>query len=264
MTTPGGLQHRIKEAWTRGAAVYDADPGHGLLLPRVESAWGVVLGESLGPEPLKVLDVGAGTGFLSVMVAKLGHDVTGIDLTPAMLDQARARAAEAGVAIAWREGDAQEMPFPDDAFDAVISRHVLWTMPEPALALREWTRVTQPGGRVLWFDTIMPRPAWLDRPRREVARLVRALSRRTDHAEPHHYHADMYDQLPLRGLTTWEPLPIVAREAGLPAPNLRLLPALTRAERSALPLDRRVGSRSKCYVGSIIVPRRAADAAGER
>ena len=258
MPTPD-LQQRIRDAWTRGADHYDADPGHGLLTRPLENAWSLVLGETLGPERLTLLDVGAGTGFLSVMAAKLGHRVTGLDLTPAMLDRARRRAGEADLDIAWHQGDAQALPFPDAVFDGVISRHVLWTMPDPAQALREWIRVTRPGGRVIWFDAMTPpagwrNPAWMGRLRRTLAAGLRRLSREPDHAAPHHYDRGMYDQLPLRGVTSWQPLRELLAEIGVDDPIFRRLPALGRAERAGWPRHRRLASRSRPYVGSFTVP----------
>ncbi|MDZ7728958.1 MAG: class I SAM-dependent methyltransferase [Dehalococcoidia bacterium] len=87
----------IRSVWTHGAADYDCDAGHGLLTPAVEDAWLGLLRELLGEEPREVLDVGAGTGFISVLAAKLGHRVTAADLAPAMLSRAEVRARDMGV-----------------------------------------------------------------------------------------------------------------------------------------------------------------------
>ena len=102
--------------------------------------------------PLNILDVGTGTGFFAILMAKLGHKVTGIDLTPAMLEEAAAMAASLGLDIAFRHMDAQEPDFPEGTFDVVLSRNLTWTLPEPEKAYREWFRVLKKGGMLLNFD----------------------------------------------------------------------------------------------------------------
>lgn len=102
--------------------------------------------------PLNILDVGTGTGFFAILMAQLGHKVTGIDLTPAMLEEAAAMAAGLGLDIAFRHMDAQQLDFPDGTFDVVLSRNLTWTLPEPEKAYAEWHRVLKPGGLLLNFD----------------------------------------------------------------------------------------------------------------
>ena len=79
---------------------------------------------------LRILDVGTGTGFFAILLARQGQQVEGIDLTPAMLEEARVQATQEGVSITFREMDAQEMEYADETFDAVISRNLTWTLPE--------------------------------------------------------------------------------------------------------------------------------------
>src|SRR5574342_841803 len=80
----------------------------------------------------RVLDVGCGTGVVAITAARHGANVTGLDLTPELLDQARAIAPVAGaVDVEWREGDAENLPFPDGAFDAVLSQFGHMFAPRP-------------------------------------------------------------------------------------------------------------------------------------
>ena len=102
--------------------------------------------------PLNILDIGTGTGFFAILMAQLGHRVTGIDLTPAMLEEASAMASGMGMDIDFRQMDAQQLDFPDGTFDAVLSRNLTWTLPEPEAAYAEWYRVLKPGGVLLNFD----------------------------------------------------------------------------------------------------------------
>lgn len=99
-----------------------------------------------------VLDVGCGPGFFSVLLARLGYEVTAVDYTENMLAEARKNAAHYGVDIDFRRMDAQKLDFEDGIFDLVISRNVLWNLEQPEQAYREWLRVLQPNGTVMNFD----------------------------------------------------------------------------------------------------------------
>lgn len=103
-------------------------------------------------EGLRILDVGTGCGFFSVLLAKLGYQVTGIDLTPAMIEKAKIIAAERNVQADFEVMDAEHPDFPDGTFDVIVSRNLTWTMPHPAEAYGEWLRVLKPGGVLLNFD----------------------------------------------------------------------------------------------------------------
>ena len=101
---------------------------------------------------LNILDVGTGTGFFAILLAEKGHRVEGIDLTPAMLEEARTLAKQRNLDITFREMDAQNLAYPDDTFDVVISRNLTWTLPDPERAYASWFRVLKPGGVLLNFD----------------------------------------------------------------------------------------------------------------
>ena len=101
---------------------------------------------------LDILDVGTGTGFFAILLAEKGHRVEGIDLTPAMLEEARWLAKQRNLDITFREMDAQSLLYPEDSFDVVISRNLTWTLPDPEKAYAEWFRVLKPGGVLLNFD----------------------------------------------------------------------------------------------------------------
>lgn len=96
-----------------------------------------------------VLDVGTGTGVVAITARRLGAKVTGLDLTPELLAQARAGAAVAGQEdIAWHEGDAEALPFPDASFDVVLSQFGHMFAPRPGVAVAEMLRVLKPGGTI--------------------------------------------------------------------------------------------------------------------
>ena len=101
---------------------------------------------------LRVLDVGCGAGFFSVLLAKEGYQVTGVDLTPDMVENARILASEEKTDCEFFVMDAENLRFADESFDVVISRNLTWTLPDVKRAYREWVRVLKKGGTLLNFD----------------------------------------------------------------------------------------------------------------
>jgi SAM-dependent methyltransferase len=103
---------------------------------------GITPGESL-------LDVGTGTGVVAITAARAGAHVTGLDLTPELLDQARENARIALMPhIVWTEGDAEDLPYPDASFDVVVSQFGHMFAPRPRIAVAEMRRVLRSGGRI--------------------------------------------------------------------------------------------------------------------
>jgi SAM-dependent methyltransferase len=103
----------------------------------------------------KVLDVACGTGVVAVTAARRGAVVSGLDLSPVLLERARHNADLAGVAVAFTEGDAEALPYPDASFDVVLSQYGHIFAPRPAVVLAEMLRVLKPGGRIA-FSTWPP------------------------------------------------------------------------------------------------------------
>lgn len=103
----------------------------------------------------RVLDVGCGTGVVAITAARRGAEVCGLDLTPTLVEIARHHAEVAGVDVDFREGDAEELPYPDGSFDVVLSQFGHIFAPRPAVALREMLRVLKVGGRIA-FSTWPP------------------------------------------------------------------------------------------------------------
>ena len=113
-------------------------------------AWLRVLLEALDADRLlQVLDVGTGPGIFACCYAELGHECTGIDFSEGMVAAAKERTTRLSLPCTFLHGDAEELPFPDRVFDVVSSRHVLYTLPRPGLALRQWVRVLRPGGKLI-------------------------------------------------------------------------------------------------------------------
>lgn len=105
--------------------------------------------EKLAPAPgLHVLDLGCGTGRVAELAAEQGADVVGIDLSPALIETAKERAASRGLAIDYRVGDCESLDIEDAAFDRVGSSVGIMFAPDHAAAAAELARVTKPGGLI--------------------------------------------------------------------------------------------------------------------
>ncbi|MFF8943823.1 class I SAM-dependent methyltransferase [Streptomyces sp. NPDC014864] len=136
--------------WDAQAAVFDDEPDHGLRDPDVRAAWAERLRGWLPAHPCDVLDLGCGTGSMSLLAAEQGHRVTGIDLSPAMVERARAKLADRDAA--FLVGDAAQPPVGERRFDVVLVRHVLWALPEPDRVLRHWRALLRPAGRLVLIE----------------------------------------------------------------------------------------------------------------
>ncbi|MGI5874944.1 MAG: class I SAM-dependent methyltransferase [Bacillota bacterium] len=99
-----------------------------------------------------VLDIGCGTGFFAILLAKENCDVTAIDLTPSMLAEARRNAAAEGVRIRFLEMDAEEPALAEGSFDLIVTRNLTWTLPHLQKAYQNWFGLLKTGGTLLNFD----------------------------------------------------------------------------------------------------------------
>lgn len=139
-----------RQFWDAAADTFDDEPDHGLRDPQVRAAWAARLRSWLPAAPSDVLDLGCGTGSLALLAAGDGHRVTAVDRSARMAERAREKLA--GTDTRVLVGGAAEPPVPAGAFDVVLVRHVLWALPDPAAALRYWTRLLRPGGRLVLIE----------------------------------------------------------------------------------------------------------------
>ena len=102
---------------------------------------------------LKVLDVGTGAGFFAVLFSKLGCNVTGIDMSSKMLNEAHKNISDLNCRAEFIRMNAQDLNFSNESFDVVISRNLTWTLPDAMQAYKEWFRVLKRGGVLMNFDS---------------------------------------------------------------------------------------------------------------
>ncbi len=209
---------QIRRYWDAGAIAYDSAIDH---QPRTRIEWAVwtaTLARRLPTDPCRVLDVGAGTGFLSLIAARLGHHVTALDLSGVMLDRIRDKAQAEGLSIELVQARADRLP--DTTWDAVVSRHLVWTLPDPLAALRAW-RAAAPAGRLVLVD-------WSDALGHPLSvgvggrRLV-WIARRILKTAPTGYSQDLRARLPLQRGPSPDQLVSLLVQAGWNAPRLERL-----------------------------------------
>ncbi|HWJ41814.1 MAG TPA: class I SAM-dependent methyltransferase [Solirubrobacterales bacterium] len=135
------LKQKHRKMWASGDYPSMVETFLTPLGPRLVKFAGIGAGQ-------RVLDVAAGTGNASIPAAQAGAEVVASDLTPELFEAGRARAAAAGVELEWAEADAENLPFEDDGFDAVISSIGVMFAPFHQAAADELVRVTRPGGTI--------------------------------------------------------------------------------------------------------------------
>lgn len=149
-----GKKHlqETQQYWDQAAPFFDDEPDHGLHDLLVLQSWTERLAAWLPAPQASVLDIGCGTGSLSVIAAQAGHTVTAGDLSPAMLELARAKAAACSLSIAFQVFDAADPKLPPAAFNAILCRHLLWALPQPGQVLLRWEKLLKPGGRLILIE----------------------------------------------------------------------------------------------------------------
>jgi ubiquinone/menaquinone biosynthesis C-methylase UbiE len=134
------LKARLKVTWMAG--------DYSLIAKSTESGTEEFINRLALKPGMHLLDVACGSGNVAIAAARIGAVVTGVDIAPNLLEDGRERAKAEGVTVQFDEGDAEQMPYPDAAFDVVVSMFGAMFAPRPELAAAELLRVCRSGGRI--------------------------------------------------------------------------------------------------------------------
>ncbi len=147
------LHEKVVEGWRISAEGY-SDIINEELIKDDASRWSRMLKEKLPQRDnlLRILDVGTGPGFFAIILSKLGYQVVGIDVSREMIYNAKNNVDKAGVTPLLLQMDSQNLTFPENTFDLIISRNVVWTLDQPVSAYRNWYKVLKPEGKLMVFD----------------------------------------------------------------------------------------------------------------
>lgn len=196
MTTD--ITQQIGRIWDEDAANYDRSHSS-QLPPHARAAWRATLRRLLPDPPASVLDVGAGTGFVSLLLAGLGYQVTAVDFSAQMLAALRSKADRLGLSVRTLHADAAHPP--DERFDAVVERDLIWTLPDPEVALATW-RNAAPAGRLVLIEGSWGKKtsgvAALQTRARDLKARARGLAHSIQGSKPHQH--DNYPQNVVRAL----------------------------------------------------------------
>ena len=187
--------------WSQDAENYGNIIQDELASFRVE-AWQKLLREKMPADTHRVLDLGCGPAFFSIILAKMGLEVTGVDCAEGMLAQARQLIGLTGVSVDLQQMDINHLDFAAGSFDVIVSRNVTWTLSNPWQVYEECKRLLRPGGRLLLFDANWNMPLYDDdMARRAENRRQECLSQYGDALETADEVTEPLDplQLPLSG-----------------------------------------------------------------
>ena len=152
------IKTSIQKYWNWRSRSYCFDKDKSI---KIAKSWESVLKNLIPVDSGKhAIDIGTGRGQFAVYLARLGFSVTGIDLSENMISQASENAKKNALAIDFKIQDAEDLQFNDNTFDVVVSRNLLWTLPDPYKAVKEWRRILKPGGTLVISDGFWMNYTW--------------------------------------------------------------------------------------------------------
>jgi len=152
-STIENIEQRIEKYWDSRSADFSRVRRIELEGVNAENWRDMLVKDLPAGKALKILDVGTGAGFFAAILSKLGHKVTGVDMSARMIDEAKKNLHDLKLDAEFFKMDAQALNFADESFDAIVTRNLTWTLPDVMQGYREWKRVLKSGGVLINFDS---------------------------------------------------------------------------------------------------------------
>ena len=244
---------KVKDYWNERSSTFDLSPGHAIGSREEREAWVSLFQDKFGKGIRKILDIGSGTGFLSLILAEMGYDVVGVDISEEMLENAKKKTVDRGVKLEFKLGDAEALPFKSGFFDAIVNKAVLWTLPNPKKALVEWKRVLKPGGKLCFF-LHEPHHDGITQPfRRQLGNvLILCIERRN----PWHSLSNkkLGVELPFRGGVEPSVITELLEDAGFEQVSAEQMHEISRLKTEKMPLCYRIAHNHIQYCYTAVKP----------
>ncbi|OEU43080.1 SAM-dependent methyltransferase [Methanosarcina sp. Ant1] len=243
------IKELVAHKWDLASETFDTHAGHGIQSEKERDAWKRIFREVFPERGLKILDVGCGTGELSILFSEMGHEVTGIDISRKMLKVAKSKAEAFRVDITFEEVDAENPHYDASSFDIVFNRHLLWTLPHPDTAIKNWKKVLRKGGRVVIIDGVWDNGSLETKIRRAGSDLLTLLVERKDPRKGHcGYSEKLKASLPHAGGAPLEKVEEYLSSTGFEDIRTFDLKEVIGTQKESMPLSERVLSSYQYYL----------------
>ncbi len=146
------IKERIANYWNQRAKDFKNQSIAEMQNERYEEWLEVITSQLPQGEGLKVLDIGTGAGYMAMLLASKGHSVTGVDLCQEMITAAKEASSVLDLKIDFQQQDAENLSFPSESFDVIITRNLTWTLPSLDKDYQLWYSFLKPGGVLMNFD----------------------------------------------------------------------------------------------------------------
>ena len=175
------MDELIRDHFSRDSESYNNYTKKSHSIKKEVANWRKLYASVLDEGCKKILNVGCGPGTEAILLAGMGYEVTALDFSPRMVELTKENSAEMGVCVTAVVGDAEQLPFEDGTFDAVVSNYALWAIPHPQTAIDEWHRVLKSGGQIAYIDGIWS-TAGYSKARKLWTRLASKLRKKDDNS----------------------------------------------------------------------------------